>query len=197
MPKQPQAASPARRKFRLLAGMHEQADRSRPLLDAEGNPVPGRFERQLFRTGDVVETDKDLVALFGPQKFEALGGQAASDAAKIAELEAEIARLRASQQAAQQAAGGFVTPGDPTPKNLIGSPAVAPGGQVSTGFQGPAPEGARKAAAAGEGKEEADDGLDALTVAELRAQAEEDEIDLKGAHNKAEIIARMRGQTKP
>lgn len=184
-------------KYRLLAGAHEQPDPSKPVLGPDRKPVPGRFQTQRFTataaSKPVVESDQDLVALFGPQRFELVGGQAASDAARIADLEKQISELKARRGA--ESAGGLRVPGDPTPDNLVNSPAVAPGGQVSTGFQGGAPEDAKKAAATGAGgAEEFDDGYEEMTVKELREVAAEDEVDLKGATHKDEIIARLRGQ---
>jgi hypothetical protein len=89
------------------------------------------------------------VAKFGPAQFELVGGADESDKARIAELEAELSKLKAQGQRGR-------TPGDPTPENLLHSPAVAPGGQVSTGYQGKPPEGA-EAQLLGEGADEGDD----------------------------------------
>lgn len=69
------------RRFELLVGMHVQPDRSRPLLDHQGRPT-GRYESRAFVASGgkfpLVESDTDLVALFGPEKFracdEAAGG---------------------------------------------------------------------------------------------------------------------------
>jgi hypothetical protein len=153
--------------------MHVQADRSKPLLDpATGRPT-GRFERQTFDAGNgtgkavFVESDVDLVAKFGPQKFEAQGGESAAQAARIDELEKELAAMKAQRPAAQSAS------------------AVAPGGQISTGLQGGQPSGA------------AHDEFDAWTVNDLRDHAASEEIDLKGARTKEEILKAIRAQARP
>jgi hypothetical protein len=114
-------------RFKLLAGQHVQADKSKPLLHPDGKPT-GFYERATFNAGQIVESDRDLVADHGNQKFELIGGDEAAAHDRIAQLEAELATVRAQQ-------AGDTTPGDPTPRNLTGSPSVAPGGQVSTGYQ--------------------------------------------------------------
>jgi hypothetical protein len=111
--------------FRLLEGQHIQADPTRPIVGPDGKPT-GRFERRVYQKGDVIETDTDLAAKLGANKFEPLTGDGGQ--ARIAELERELAEARAAQ-------GAGSLPGDPNAQNLALSPAVAPGGQVSTGFQ--------------------------------------------------------------
>lgn len=175
-------------RYRLLAGQFIHADKSKPLLDADGNPT-GRFESVTHTATStnkpVVTSDTDLVAKHGPQKFELLDGHGEAASGKIARLEAEIVKLK-SQVASS--AGGFRTPGDPTPENLLHSPSVAPGGQVSTGFQG-AIDMDDRPADAGEGL---DADLDHLTVKELREYANENEINLHGATTRDDILKAIR-----
>lgn len=186
--------------FRLRAGKHVVADKSKPLLDNAGKPT-GRFEPKVVTAGGTFESDRDL-ATAEPQRYEAVGGH--QQASRIAELEAELARVKAGQGA------GTRTPGDPTPSVAATSPAVAPGGQVSTGFQqtsggrsGPIlPDDAVKHGAQqgqGEGQDEpphavrAPDDYDTLNLTELRAKAEEEEIDLPSGYVKKEdLIHRLR-----
>jgi hypothetical protein len=187
-------------KYRLKAGQHEQADKGRPKLDALGNPT-GRFEVKKFRPGETVESDADLVTLFGSEKFELVGCE--DQARRIAELERELANLRGAQarSSGDDGTGGFRVAGDPTPENLRNNPATFPGGQVSTGFQGGSDRAAdnqgatRFEAERGDrdaGGEAADDGLEDMTVPELKKLAEDEEIDLKGAHLKADVLRAVR-----
>lgn len=67
-----------------------------------------------YTAGQVVVSNGDLVEKFGAMKFERLGD---------------------SRQYLQSGTGNF-TAGDPPPELVIKSPATAPHGQVSTGFQG-------------------------------------------------------------
>lgn len=55
-------------KFRLLVGSH-----------VTGN-VPGTFEIMKARAGDIVESSRDLVAVFGPERFEFIEGDTVPDA---------------------------------------------------------------------------------------------------------------------
>lgn len=179
-------------KFKLLAGQHVEADRDRPILDPEGKPT-GRFARKTYKAGDVVESETDLAARLGANKFEKLdeGG----DRARIAELERQLAEARAALPSAAATAPST-------------APAAAPGGQVSDGFQratgspggtasGPLPEAdfgrAGVAGAAPAGKGDGPD-FEAMTVAQLKEHAEAEEIDLRGATHKDEIIKRVRGK---
>lgn len=102
----------AKFKFRLKEGQHVQADRSKPILGADGKPT-GRFFPQTFNKGQTVSSDTNLAARFGADKFELLSGP---------------------DDTVDPHAGNR-TPGDPVPEIAAGSPSHAPGGQVSTGFQ--------------------------------------------------------------
>jgi hypothetical protein len=248
-------------RFRLLEGQHVQADKSKPILGSDGKPT-GRFERRTFKKNDVVESDIDLEARFGSSKFQTLEGasQAADD--RIAQLEAELAKLKTEQaQKTAERSGGFRVPGDPSQEILLGSPSVAPGGQVSTGFQGPppeeaqartatakqaqprgqAPEGQQQQTVTGWGRppgsgaqspEEAEESakqqqartaaqasakqpqqpqqqpskspseaeyhasLDRMSVQELKSHAADEEIDLRGATRKEDMIRIIKGASR-
>jgi hypothetical protein len=175
-------------RYKLLAGGFEQADKSKPIKGPDGKPT-GRFEKVKYsaRGGaqPVIESDVDLVAKFGAAQFSLAGGDDSS--AKIAKLERELATLRAKQG----------TPGDVNADNLLHSPAVAPGGQVSTGWQansGPMdPDDAERAGAnLPEGSDASDDDLEGMTVAELRGYAADKDIELHGATHKKDIIAAVK-----
>lgn len=176
-------------RFKLLAGQHIAADKNAPKLDHEGKPT-GRFENRTYTKGDVVENDADLVARFGAGKFAY--ADAADSSSRIAELEAEVARLRAQAQVVPTARGpALMTPGEPTAQQ---GPAKAPGGQVSTGVQGDVgAANAQLGAQQGQGQDDfSAESLEEWTVADLRDLAAEEEIDLRGATRKDEIIATIR-----
>jgi uncharacterized small protein (DUF1192 family) len=171
-------------RYKLLAGGFEQADKSKPILGPDGKPT-GRFEKRHFRAGATVESDVDLIAKFGAGQFELVGGDDSSR--KIAALERELATLRAKKG----------TPGDVNADNLLHSPSVAPGGQVSTGWQANSgsmdPDDAERAGAnVPEGAEASDDDLESMTVAELRGHAADRDIELHGATTKKDIIAAVK-----
>lgn len=187
--------------YRLLAGQHIQDDPDWTPSDAERREADaqGRTPRnpgKTYKAGDVVESETDLAKRFGPEKFQLVGGEIATAEARVRELEEEVRLLRAEKAGML----GRRTPGDPTPENLERSPAVAPGGQVSTGkqasggaFQGP---GVRSGPLRPEDDVTvggpADDGLDDKTVAELKDTAADEEIPLSGATKKDEIVAAIR-----
>lgn len=203
----------AKYRFKLLEGQHIEADRTKPKLDADGKPT-GRFESKTYTKGAVIDTDTDLAAKLGANKFELVGSE--GDAARIAQLERELAELRAHR--------GATTPGD----TAIETPAVAPGGQVSSGFPissgggqqramtpdeianprhgaAPAavveeePERYRRTALQEETDnlplEQAGNGngdLDSMSKDELKDYARERGINLHGASTKADIVEAIR-----
>lgn len=182
--------------YKLLVGLHVGADYSgKPTKarDADGNEAE-RYPSRAYKPGEVVDSDVDLEARFGPEKFKRVG---------------EGTRRRASASTKK---------GDPAPDVLMRSPAVAPGGQVAEGFQetttGPdgkpvsgaaRPETVEKilgraraedAPGVGEDAAEEDDGLESHSVKDLREMAEADEVDLAGAHRKDDIVAAIRRSRK-
>jgi hypothetical protein len=141
----------------------------------------------------------------GEGKFAYAGGQMLADRQRIADLEAQLAQ--AQRQLARQEARANRTPGDPTLENLEHSPAKAPTGQVSTGYQetggpGTNPPGAEtNEESDGDDEEGAEDQptaasrpapseaqLNVMTEKQLRDNAAAEKIDLKGARNKAEVV---------
>jgi hypothetical protein len=188
-------------KFKLRAGKHVLGDKSKPINGPDGKPT-GRYESKVITAGQTFESDRDL-ATAEPQRYEAVGGH--QQASRIAELEAELARVKAQQ------GGAIRTPGDPTLEVAATSPAVAPGGQVSTGFQQASglrsaamlpdeavKHGAQEGQGEGQGaeaqtEEEGPDDYESMTLTELRAKAEEDEIDLPSGYvRKEDLIHRLR-----
>lgn len=185
----------AKQQFRLKAGQVVTRDRSKPVLDADGKPVPGRFERKVIKPGGIVESDRDLAAA-EPSRYEYVSGP--SDAARVRQLERELAEARA--RLAQSAVAA-----------PAGEASVFPGGQVSSGFQAttggvPGPlspeDAARLAAQAAEpGKAPEPKGRDLeaeygsfeqMTLADLRALAEAEGIHLHGATRKEDVVRTLR-----
>lgn len=172
-------------RFKLLAGQHVQADKSRPILDAEGKPTGRYAAYQTFNRNDVLESDKDLAAMFGKDKFESVGT-----------YEADVPDPH----------GNMRTPGDPVPLIAATSPSVAPGGQVSTGFQASGraatPEEVERIQAKFEGQagsdadsdaDWSDEDLEKMSASDLREVAKERNVNLHGAHSKAEILKALKG----
>lgn len=212
-------------RFKLLAGKHVGPD-----LKAEPEPVYNnmtgeqrvdvrtkepefRQPSKTYKAGQVVESDDDLVARFGANKFQLLSGTPKAGGPGI---------KRKAAQAAE------------SPAILSSSnPAIAPGGQVSSGFQqtsgveSPLPGGAKQvsgpldvedegtAAASGadlensgEGPgdgEDADTGgteytraeLEGMTKAELKQLGDDEGIDVNASASKDEMVkAIVRGSRK-
>lgn len=184
--------------YRVLAGQHVQDDpdwepSEQAREDAERAGHRLRNPGKTYKTGDIVESDTDLVQRHGSNKFEAVGGEVAASRDRIAELEAEVKLLQSQQATADT--GEFRTPGDPTPENLAKSPAVFLGGQVSTGKQqsapggeGRVPSGPLSTAAATRPKSGDDAKLNAMTVPQLKEYAEDHEIDVRGAKSKDDYL---------
>ncbi len=179
--------------FKLLSGGY--VGREAPKGgDREATPT-GRPQQMFLKAGSVVESDKDLVALHGGEKFQYVGDRHPGD------------RAAAPAQRA-------------LPKPPPDNPISFPQGQVAEGFQqavkGPGnlsepvlesdleqrglipardqrepeqeqrqPQHAAKAKAAG-------DELEGMTVAELKSVARQQDIALHGATTKDEIVHTIR-----
>lgn len=103
-------------KYRLLAGAHEQADpewqpTEQEFEEAKARGTVPRAPVKRYSVGQTVYSDKDLVHLFGHNKFQLIGNPV-EDKGNLGE--------------------GVM--GDPTPLNLEAG-YVHPHGQVNTGFQ--------------------------------------------------------------
>jgi hypothetical protein len=178
-------------KLRLKAGQMTQYDRSRPLKDENGDPVPGRFHTKVIKIGESFDHAEDLAAK-EPKRYERVGTAESNELtalrAKLAEAEAKLA-VKAAPQA-------------------LDNPAVFPGGQVSTGFQQGLPHGSgpldpalaqragvKDADAAGskEGSHaDGGDGLEQMTVIELRECCKREGCPCPTNAHKADIIAALR-----
>ena len=193
-------------KFKLLAGKHVAADVSQdplPVYDAAtgaqkvdvrtGKPV-FKHPPRVYKAGQTVECDDDLVARFGANKFQLISGTPGKGPG-------------VSRRAAQPAESAGVLDS--------ANPAVAPGGQVSSGFQQTTgvegdPDGRTQVAGPLDVEDEATaeasgadlenrggkdtpagydrDELNDLSVADLKELAASDEVELHGASRKADII---------
>jgi hypothetical protein len=210
--------------FKLLVGQHIQADpdwepseEERELAKNAGRAL--RPPSRVYRAGETVESDTDLVERFGPEKF-----QMVQDKYRLREGVAKGRKVQARKGVPE----GVETrsPGDPTPEIERTSPSVAPAGQVAQGFQGATspvntttPSGPLPVEAAqteeSEESEEADDkeesppkappaprgprakrsvpdNLDRMSLNDLRAFAAEEEVDIKGATRREDIIRQIR-----
>jgi hypothetical protein len=159
----------------------------------EGETPTGRAEQINHKPGDIIESDKNLVALHGSEKFD-YHGESARGGGQHAPL----------------------PPGQPPPDN----PIAFPGGQVAEGFQqtGGGKPSHSEAAQPDELRQRGliptqddeparsqqraepmahsmgKDSLDNLTVEELRQLARERDIGLGGARNRDEILKAIRAK---
>lgn len=159
-------------RFKLLVGQHIQADPDSEALTAEQVKAGMRRPSRTYKEGEIVESDIDLAKKHGRTKFELVSGS-------------------------------------PKKSKISAGSSVAPGGQVSTGFQ--ATEGGVTGVAS-ESTEDEDgeeeivkkaspldetvDGLQEMTVAQLKDVAENDGISLQGVHSKGDIIEAIRASRR-
>jgi hypothetical protein len=237
-PARGQQQEPQVGRYRLVAGQHIQADPDwepdeYAVKQAEATGIAPRAPSRTYNAGDVVESESDLVAKFGANKFQYLGGKGRKD-----DLGPEGHTMY------QQGAKGPRLPGDPAEELEETSTSHAPHGQVSTGKQsatstaqsttsgpmGPTDEEGNpvdskdkvqgqhtvkaggpatiqhegQASASHQGgqqqpsqskqvarapsKEQYHQQLDKMSVSELRKHADEEEIDLKGARTREEML---------
>jgi hypothetical protein len=205
-------------RYKLLAGQHITADPDwQPSQeDRENAKTLGRLLRapsRVYRAGDIVESEDDLVDRHGAQKFQLLEGTPTRGAKGRGPKHPQ-------------------TPADVPEYVMRESPAKFPQGQVSTGHQVASRPGANLAAPvpqtkeelgdepqpvqpSGEGSMEDEDGggqeqqvqqsqegegelsdsdLEGMTVPELRELAADREVDLQGVSRKDDIIRKLRGR---
>lgn len=157
--------------LKLKAGQHVFTDREKPVLDAEGKPT-GRYERRTVVKDGILTSNKNLAAT-EPERYELVGGDAAVAAARIADLERQLATARAQHVTAQTATADDDDDTQPAP-----APATT---QTAWPAAAPLPT-----------TQQPSKDLDAMTAQELRDYAEEYEIDLKGATRKDDMIRVIR-----
>lgn len=204
---------PAR--FKLLVGQHEQADpdwtpphgvtlKLGRYVDKNGetavDPDTGKMYRaptKKYKAGDVVVSDQDLVKKFGDQKFQYLSGSVKGTAPSLPKSKFpndQVSSGVPEDQSPQAPAGGPpVTTGDPDQSVLRegegDDPRTMGGTEEDIGGER---LDARKQAAERSPADDAYGDLTDKTVAELKEIAEAEEVDLKGAHKKDEIIKALR-----
>lgn len=170
-------------RYRLLVGVHVGPDfsaRPKKITDPDTGFVTERYPSKTYQKGALIESELDLVEWGGHQKFARAGEEAP-------------VRQRSTSM-------GSASPGDVAPdvaKQGGGKP--FPSGQVPEGFQGEsgpaaAPATASDAPAPAAQQQAPDDNFDSWTLADLKAYAAEEEIDLKGATKKEDVIRAIRGQ---
>jgi hypothetical protein len=198
--------------YRLLVGQHLQADpdwepSKMELKAAEASGIDPKPPTRTYSAGQLVESETDLVAKCGSEKFQLVSGK--------------------PTRKVPSASSKNPTPGDPTPEVAATSPAKFPQGQVSTGHQGSTtnPQGETVTGPVGDesfvtgrgpqsrvapdagveepaAEEESGDlevrygNFDEMHVDDLKQVAEAEEIELKGATRKADIIKVLRKASK-
>lgn len=208
-------------RFKLLAGQHQQADpdwEPTPAQEkvAERTGVPPRPPTKTFTAGQVVESDKDLVALFGHQKFMRLGGRKplgatrgdapANQPASFPGGQVSSGRQEATSHRTEEDEAATVSgPMDPKKSARLDRESEAEVarqrretlasqeefGTDERGFEKDE-EGGDESDDSGDEKVEDKANLNDMTVAELKDVASAEDVDLSGAHKKDEIIAKIK-----
>lgn len=183
-------------KFRLNAGIHTCADPDwKPSKADEATIALGRSVRPPTRTyevGDVIETDKDLIKLFGNEKFTRV------------DFSGKTARVKGPDPVNNNPAtpemrtivednDGVVIPGD-------AGKSAEPEAGLKDGFndsKAPADENDLSSASHAGTRTIADiehdyGQLDQMTVADLKTLAAQEDIDVSRATHKAEIVKAIR-----
>lgn len=228
----------AKYKFKLMLGQHVGDD-----MTQKKDEKTGRYPERTFQPGDVVESDTDLVAKLGGDKFQLLEGggehratsnqtkaphgqvSAGFQVAEGAQLGTELKRTELSVEDAEEAKEAWegksaakATPIVDNEAGAAGSPeaqhdAATQGGQESAEQR--EEKQAREEKQSGEEKQKAEkqqkgekapaaeeeeapteQELRNLSVADLKALAAEEEIDLGTASNKESIIRAIRSHYK-
>jgi hypothetical protein len=167
-------------RYRLLASQHEQPDPNDPHwkptkaeLAAGAKPPVRKYVK-----GDIITTDKDLAALFGADKFQLLSG-----------TEGEVFPSQAKFPGGQVSSGFQVSegaPGDTKPPEIRAESAED---ALRLATHQPKHEAAKPEAKPAPAKpKHTSADLHNKTVAELRELAEDEEIDLKHAKTKDELV---------
>jgi cell division septation protein DedD len=172
----------AKFKFKLLSGKH---------TDREGPPDErGMPQLRVFRKGQVIETVKDLDAIFNHPTIDRKKFERVDDATKASVPEYRISLSTPPAEPAYagqvQASAVRVPARAATPQ----SPVVPVTSPPTTPPQAQAPAQAKPAATPQQAK--ATDTLDAMSDKELDAFAASEEIDLKGAKGRADKIKAIR-----
>lgn len=183
-------------KFRLLAGMHIQADKTQdptPVKDPTTGLVTQRYPSKTYKQGEVVESDVDLVARLGANKFQLVGGGKANrKQMSLSELMSERAKLDM-----QIAEASRVAPLDAKRKEEIEREEAAnalleEGEEVDDDDRDDDNRVKKTSKKPNAFKDQLPEDLDEMTVAELKEYAEAEEIDISEVHLKADIVEAIR-----
>lgn len=207
-------------RFRLLAGLHVQADLDKKpaVIGRTINPETGDEElvykhpSRTYHPGEVVWSTIDLVELHGADKFQRLDlrpgvrGPGATRSAKghpprrPRTREEMLAGVEGNEEVLDKRRRG---PEGPSAAEIAASPDPETGDEPEQEphldfdvermptDDGEDPEGGgdEEAQDSGEGQ---DDGLDSMTVAQLREEARKRQVNLSGATSKQDIVTAMR-----
>jgi hypothetical protein len=185
--------------FKVLAGGHVVPDPSQPPRKVP-NPDGTVAERPVTRTalpGETVESDTDLVARHGAEKFALVGGTPGQPSGPAA----GPAVFPGGQVSSglQRAASG-VRPGEPPQPGSPLSGPLPPEHYERAGVAGagaaPAPGQAPGQAAGQPADDESGDGLEERTVAQLHELAAREKTPLHGAKTKDEVVKAIRASRK-
>lgn len=206
-------------RFRLKAGQHIQADyEAKPklvkLVDADTGEITHRkkFPSKTFNVGEIVESDEDLALKHGEDKFQRLEPRTISKKKPSVlapptihptlpqQEPGEVRRptMTQDQQKQYEEQLGFTDSGKPPedPRvrdgRTLADPVMEPELQSQRDMrdlqdQPPELEAQRKQDHAAQDAE-----LDRMTKPELKAFAEDNEIDLAGANSKADMLYMIR-----
>jgi len=184
-------------RFKLLASQHITADpdwvpteEEKANAAAAGRPL--RAPKRVYNAVDVVESETDLVAKFGHQKFQLIG-----ESKKVPRTAGDAPAANPANFPGGQVSSGIpkAVPGNPDAPGLSpGQAPMKPDEAVKAGGQPDAP-----LAEGDEGNESEADGtpdVNSMTVAELKEFADTNEIDLSGAHRRDEILKAIKKARK-
>lgn len=157
--------------FKLLAGQHIATDPDAKPLTPEQIKAGARLPSRTYAVGETIVSDDDLVARFGPDKFERIGGGEVQTVAPLPTSSAPGGQVSSGFQSATGTPSGTVSGPSPAPE----PPAHTPHAHGPHRQQGPhSPE------------------LERMSMPQLQALAEQEEVDLKDARSKEAMIRALR-----
>jgi hypothetical protein len=184
-------------KFKLLLGSHIQAEpgwepSDEEKEDAKMRGTKPRAPSRFYRPGEIVETDLDLVARFGPEKFQLISGTP-KDTKKVVPRPGEDMRFPPVKEADPEGGGpaGQLPHQQPYPRPIVPSTREEELDESERGAveaQDEQKKAGQRAQQQKDKKSKDDPDFDTMTLKQLQEYAEEEEIDLKGARTKDEVL---------
>jgi hypothetical protein len=191
-------------KFRLLAGQHQEADKTLPpkrlFKDPETGNVTKIYPTKTYNAGEVIESDVDLAAKYGADKYQRLDtGKVSPQQVQSAAFQGRHDRREFDDEELSQAM--IANPQAKTPDDLPGADDDPnrnddqPNVSQRTAFVDP-----RRATASNESDSEEEEESqsntasedsewnESMTVTELKQYAKTNNIDLTGRERKSDII---------